>query len=517
MVRLKPESSAVVPQIGTQVLFDRNPLPVADLDVDGEVLRVNRAFERLFGQRSRHVIGRPVEEFLAEGDRPRLRRWLELGRIGREVHRKASSTNQRKEKLEIAVSLLPNWEKDEVCGFYAILRDLTNEHQLEEQLRQATKMEAIGHLAGGVAHDFNNLLTAILGYAEMLELGLKEQPRLRQQANEIRRAGERAGRLTRKLLAFSRKQDVQPAYLHLNSTLIELENMFRKLLGAKIRYETDFDVDLGLVWIDGLQLEQVLINLIVNARDALPDGGTVTIETGQRELTTIEAEEYPACEAGTYVSVQIVDNGCGMDEETQARIFEPFFTTKEPGKGTGLGLASVYGIVRQNGGFIRVESALGAGSTFEIGLPLVDDHNARLRPADPSGLVGAGAETILVVDDDEPVLHVMRHYLELNGYNVLTARNADEAVAVAEDTQQPIHLLLTDIVMPGRSGVELARLLREMRPEVRVLFHSGYPENDLTRQGGPKPGDGYLEKPVRQKVITQKVREILDKVTEPAG
>ena len=359
-----------------QVLFDRNPLAVAVLEPNGRVTAVNPAFERLFGPRSRTAVGRGAEIFLDTKDRAGLDGWLARARHGHEVHVDAHGAGRNGQVLDLRLSLLPhfatngnsadgnsaNTANGGVGVVYAIYRDLTNEHQLEEQLQQATKMEAFGHLAGGVAHDFNNLLTAILGYSEMLELALGEQQKLRGQAQEIRKAAERAGRLTRKLLAFSRKEDVQPSYLNLNSVLLELERMLKKFLGERVRYDTDFDVDLGLVFIDPVQLEQVIINLIVNARDAMLEGGkvtggsvtggSVTIATGKRELSETLAEEYPACHPGSYIVVRVTDDGCGMDLETAAHIFEPFYTTKGPGKGTGLGLASVYGIVTQNGGYV---------------------------------------------------------------------------------------------------------------------------------------------------------------------
>jgi len=491
-------------------LFTRVSVPLLVLDAAGRIEACNPAFEHLFRYREAELLGRDADEVLAPPpELDQAREWRRQAASGWDVRHATRRRTRDGRLVDVQLHLFPRAVNGEVHGLYAAFHDLTALSNLKGKLRQAEKMEAIGHLTGGIAHDFNNLLTAMLGYSEMLEIALEDSPELQRSAHEIRKSAERAGRLTSKLLAFSRKQDLQPSFLHLNTVILELEGMLRRMIGEKIRIETDLDVDLGLIWADRIQLEQVILNLVVNARDAMPGGGELVFETRRVDLDAASCEELPACQPGLYACLRVRDDGCGMDEATCGRIFEPYFTTKEPGQGTGLGLASVYGIVTQNGGFIRVDSAPGKGSLFEVGLPQVKP-TGEVHPVDASGKVAPGRETILVVEDDTQVREVTRDYLRMSGYEVLEAEGEAAALELLDRHSAPIHLLVTDVVMPDVSGPELARKLTALQPGMKVLYQSGYADNEVLRQGGPAPGQGYLQKPVRQKVMTQKVREILD-------
>ncbi len=494
-----------------ETLFDRVPIPVLELDGEGRVTASNGAFRQLFRLREEEITRKaPETVILPPEERHRMGSWIEKARLGREIRRNLRCQRKNGTFVEVEWHLIPRLRDEDCDGFFAVCRDLSRERHLEDQLDKAKKMESIGHLTGGIAHDFNNLLTVILGYAEMLEIRLGEDIELRDTAHEIRNAAERASDLTRRLLAFSRERDVCPMPLQINTVILELERMLSRLIGEKIRIETGFDIDLGKVRMDRLQLEQVLMNLVINARDAmLPEGGRLWIETCECELTAAPAE-FPACSPGRYACFRVRDEGCGMDEGTRARMFDPYFTTKPEGQGTGLGLASVFGIVTQSGGYVRVTSAPGQGSVFEVGLPLLVDSLTQVEAGDPSGRIGVGRETILVVEDDSRVREMTRDYLRLSGYSVLEADSAGEALRAAETHDGPIHLLLTDVVMPDADGPTLARYLTAKRPEMKVLYQSGYGDNEVLRQGGPEPGWGYLQKPMRQKTMTQKVREILD-------
>ena len=382
--------------------------------------------------------------------------------------------------------------------------------QRDEQLRQAQKMEAIGRLAGGVAHDFNNLLTAIIGYTEVITDRLSPDDPTAADTGEIRRAADRAAALTRQLLAFSRKQVLNPSLLRINESLGSLLQMLPRLIGDHIRLETRLAPDTGTVLADASQLEQVVVNLVLNARDAMPEGGRLTIETGNVLLTParIEAEAL-ALEPGTYVMLAIGDTGTGMTPETKARVFEPFFTTKPQDKGTGLGLATVFGIVEQSGGGIHVDSVLGRGTVMRVYLPVADGPEAaeeRPAPAPPLG----GAETILLVEDNESVRHLLARALRRRGYTVLDAASGDEALALSAGHEGAIDMLLTDVVMPGMRGPTLASRLSALRPGMRVLFMSGYT--------GDAPGDAgaeaevfpLLQKPFTPAQLTERIRALLD-------
>lgn len=397
-----------------------------------------------------------------------------------------------------------------VIHFVGILTEVTARRHLEDQLRQAQKMEAIGQLAGGVAHDFNNLLTVINGFSDMALGEVPIRHPLREPIVAIREAGERAAALTQQLLAFSRKAIVAPRALELNDVVGSITKLLRRLIGEDITLTTVLSSTSSRIRIDPGQLEQVIMNLSINARDAMPKGGRLTLRTGITELTT----RFQDCEPGRYAQLQVTDTGSGMTEEVKARIFEPFFTTKGLGKGTGLGLAMVYGIVKQAGGNVQVESAVGHGTTFTVLLPLIEPE----APEQPSGENARwsprGTETILLAEDEEGVRHLAKISLELQGYQVLVAHSGTEAQAISRNFAGPIHMLLTDVVMPDLSGRELAEIVRSARPEVRVLYVSGYTDDALIRHG-IAVAEAFLQKPFTPMTLARKVREVLDYSRNP--
>ena len=382
--------------------------------------------------------------------------------------------------------------------------------KLEEQLRQAQKMEAIGQLTGGIAHDFNNMLTVIIGYSELMLQRLKADDPLRSEVEQVKEAGVRASLLTRQLLAFSRKQVLQPRVLDLNAVLTNMDRMLQRLIGEDIDLVTVPAPGLGRVLADPGQIEQVIMNLAVNARDAMPQGGKLTIETANVELDEAYARQHGPVQPGPYVMLAVSDTGCGMDAETQARIFEPFFTTKEVGKGTGLGLSTVYGIVKQSSGDIWVYSEPGRGTTFKIYLPWVEGAVDTVEPGVAPARDVRGSETILLVEDDVGIRRLVRQVLAERGYWVLEAIHGTHAIQISEQNTVPIHLLATDLVMPGMSGRELAEHLKPSRPNMKVLFMSGYTDKAIVHHGELDPGTAYLQKPFTPDALARKVREVLD-------
>jgi PAS domain S-box-containing protein len=389
-------------------------------------------------------------------------------------------------------------------------RDATERRSLEQQVIQAQKMEAVGRLAGGVAHDFNNILTAIGGYTDLLLADLAPDDPRREDVDEIHRAADRAAALTQQLLAFSRRQVLQPKVIDLNALVQNVEKLLRRLLGEDVILAAVLAPDAGRVRADPGQIEQVIVNLAVNARDAMPGGGRLTIETRNIELDAAYAAEHRAVIPGTYVSLAVSDTGTGMSSEVQAHMFEPFFTTKEVGKGTGLGLATVYGIVKQSGGSIWVYSELGHGTTFKVYLPRIDD------PADPLTKVGPidaaslrGTETILLVEDEPAVRAVARQILTRHGYSVIEAHDGQAALTLVDATRPSIDLVLTDLVMPGMSGRNLADNLVRRFPKLRILYMSGYTDDAIVRHGMLESGLAYLQKPFRPDALVQKVWEVL--------
>jgi two-component system cell cycle sensor histidine kinase/response regulator CckA len=403
-------------------------------------------------------------------------------------------------------------------GFLGVGRDISDRKQaeqkrgqLEDQLRAAQKAEAVGSLAGGIAHDFNNLLSVILNYAGFALERMPEGDPIRDDILQVKKAGERAAQLTRQLLAFGRKQVLQPVPLDLNLVLADMEKMLRRIIGEDVDLERVEAPDLGLVTADPGQVEQVIMNLVVNARDAMPEGGKLTLETSNIEVNEEYAARHVAVTPGFYVLLAITDTGCGMDEQTKGRLFEPFFTTKAKGKGTGLGLSTVYGIVKQSGGNIWVYSELGKGTTFKIYLPreLTATVAATVRhPVVPRRTTGT--ETILVVEDEEALREVARRTLGAAGYEVLTAAGGDDALQLSAKRVGDIQLLLTDVVMPGMNGVRLAQKLLAQRPAVKVLYMSGYTDDAMIHHGVLDAGTNFLSKPFTALGLTWKVREVLD-------
>jgi nitrogen-specific signal transduction histidine kinase/ActR/RegA family two-component response regulator len=398
-----------------------------------------------------------------------------------------------------------------LAGAVLVFRDITEHKRVEERLRASQKMEAVGRLAGGVAHDFNNLLMVMRGYGELMLNQLDANDPLRRNAEEIQKAAERATALTQQLLAFSRKQVLQPKVLDLNTVVTEVEKMLRRLIGEDIELATTLDPALGPVKADPGQIEQIILNLAVNARDAMPQGGRLTLKTANVTLDQAYVRQHMGATLGPYVLLAVSDTGVGMDAETQSHIFEPFFTTKGAGKGTGLGLSTVYGIVKQSGGTIWVESAPGRGTTFEIYLPLVEEAAAsgELHPALPAPTPG-GSETILVVEDEMSVRKLAAEFLGSNGYRVLEAQDGGEALQVCEEHRAPIHLLMTDVVMPGMSGRELAVRLVGARPEMKVIYVSGYTDDAIVQHGVREEGTVFLQKPFSLETLAHTVREVLD-------
>jgi signal transduction histidine kinase len=379
----------------------------------------------------------------------------------------------------------------------------------EAAYRQAQRLEAVGRLAGGVAHDFNNMLTAITGYGEMIRMNLDEGSPLRDDVGEILKAAHRAADLTRQLLAFSRQQVLQPRVVNLGSVVLDMENMLRRLISENIDLVIRMDTDLGLIKADPGQVEQVILNLCVNARDAMPEGGRLAIEASNVVLDQFTAREHEESKPGEYVMLAVTDNGVGMDAETKARIYEPFFTTKSADKGTGLGLATVYGIVKQSDGEIWVYSEVGHGTTFKLFFPRVDEAERAIRTT-PTGLTAAGTETVLIAEDEDAVRRLTKRLLEKCGYTVLVASSGAEAQQIADMHRGPIHLLVTDMVMPRMSGRELARRLVAAHPEMRVLFLSGYTDATATSIGLLEEHAAFLQKPFSNDALVRRVRDVLD-------
>jgi two-component system cell cycle sensor histidine kinase/response regulator CckA len=416
---------------------------------------------------------------------------------------------------ELAVEAMKNGAadyllKDRLSRLGPAVAQALAQRQLREQLRRSQKMEAIGRLAGGVAHDFNNLLTVIHGYSDMALAQLRDGDPLRENIEEIRRAAIRAAALTRQLLAFSRKQYLQPALVDLNGMLGEIEKMLRRLIGEDIELSIQPADDLWPVRVDPGQIEQVVMNLVVNARDAMPQGGKLTITTANVELDESYTATHPDARPGPHALLAVSDDGVGMERQTLAHLFEPFFTTKGPEKGTGLGLATAYGIVKQSGGHIAVYSEVGHGTCFKVYLPRDPEAAATDSQSQPPLAASNGRETVLLVEDEAGVRTLARQVLQQHGYDVLEASNGRDALHLSEEYSRPIHLLATDTVMPQMSGRELADRLAKLRPEMKVLFVSGYMDDAVLRHGLRHADAPFLQKPYTPQALAQKVREVLD-------
>ncbi len=495
-----------------RLFMDNSPVVAFIKDDQSRMVYVNRPFERQLQVRFAGVQGKTDFEWLPE----------KSARQDIENDRAVLESDQARELIEIVPTpdgVGHTWHvfKFPICDAAGhrfvggVALDITKRRELEDQLLQAQKMEAVGRLAGGVAHDFNNLPTAIMGYAQLMAARLGPDDPATHDAQEILKASARAAMLTRHLLAFSRRDVVQMQVLDLNLVVADITKMLRRLIGADIELNVIAAAGRLAVKADVGQLEQVIMNLAVNARDAMPQGGRLTIETSLSELSAeMAGGQIPGLDPGPHVLLAVTDTGIGMDRETQARIFEPFFTTKAPDKGTGLGLSTVYGIVQQCGGSIHVYSDIGWGTTFKIYLPLTDAKVMDSGPVESRPEIPHGTETLLIVEDEDAVAAVMRAALEGCGYNVLEARHGAEALALCKSHDGPIHLLLTDIIMPVMMGPELAERFAAMRPEAKVMFTSGYTERGLASFGTLDPQTPYLQKPFGPDVLARKVRDVLN-------
>jgi two-component system cell cycle sensor histidine kinase/response regulator CckA len=397
-------------------------------------------------------------------------------------------------------------EPEEVLELIA--EDITDRRQLEEQLRQAQKMDAVGRLAGGVAHDFNNLLMVINGYTEVLLEQLEKDSDMHSKVQSIQQAADRAATLTRQLLAFSRKQLLELKVVDVNTVVGDMERLLRPLIGENIELVTRLSTQTGRTRADAGQLEQVIMNLVVNAKDSMPEGGKLTLQTADVAVGQ-NYSHHRFIQPGRYAVISVADTGHGMDKETQSRIFEPFFTTKEKGKGTGLGLSTVYGIVKQSGGYVFAQSEVGAGTIFYVYLPRVEDSAEELSPAKAQQNEAGGCETVLLVEDEESVRELVRLTLASRGYKVIEAENGECGLRLAEDCKERIDILITDVVMPGIGGRELAKRLLSLRPGISVLYLSGYTEDAVATQGALGPGTAFLQKPFTLQNLAKKVRDVL--------
>jgi PAS domain S-box-containing protein len=491
------------------------PLGVYRSTPDGRVLMANPALLRMLGYDSwQELASRNLEGEAFEAGYPRSAFREQIEREGEARGLEAGWKGRDGSVVFVRESARAFRADDGRVLYYdCIVEDVTERRRLEEQLRQAQKMEAVGRLAGGVAHDFNNLLTIIIGYSDRLSEKLSACDGMRRPLEEIKKAADRAASLTRQLLAFSRKQMLQPQLLDLNSLLTNVDEMLRRMIGEDIELVTHVPSGLGRVKADRGQIEQVIMNLAVNARDAMPQGGQLTLEAANVELDSSYASSHESVLPGHYVMIAMSDTGIGMDAETQAHIFEPFFTTKGQGKGTGLGLATTYGIVRQSEGHIWVHSEPGKGTTFKVYLPRIDQAVEVIAPPNvPADELSRGCETILLVEDEEAVCSLIRGVLESRGYEVLEAKGAHEALEIGERRKKHINLLLTDVVMPQMSGRELAEHLAPLRPETKVLYMSGYTDHAVVQHGRLDPGTNFLQKPFTPDGLARKVREVLDGV-----
>ena len=502
-----------------RIHFEHTPLAVVEWDMDFRVAAWNPSAERIFGYSRQEALGQHARFIVP----PQYREHVD--QVWQALLKQAGGTRSTNDNItKDGRSISCEWyntplvdDSGRVLGVASLVQDVTERVALEERLRQSQKMEAVGRLAGGVAHDFNNLLTVILGYSQILADGLPEGSRLADNTAQIKSAADRAAGITRQLLAFSRKSVLSPRVINLNDVVLNLDSLLRRLIGEDIEVRTLPANDLGSVKADPSQIEQVLMNLALNARDAMPRGGTVALETANATLDGTYARDHQSVEPGRYVMLAVSDTGEGMTPETQARIFEPFYTTKEVGKGTGLGLSMVYGIVKQSGGYIWVYSEPGRGTTFKIYLPRVDQPAELVSGDNRQAKVQRGTETILLVEDDEQLRRLSSSVLAHCGYNVLVASSPEEGLAICKATSHDIRLLVTDVVMPRMNGRQLAEQVQQIRPAMRVLYISGYTNDAIVHYGVLDPGLWFLPKPYTLSALIAKVREVLDSAPEPSA
>jgi len=489
-----------------RLLFQENPQPMWVMDPETrKFLAVNRAVARLYGYSEDEFRRMSLADLMGEEDA------RQVATAGEEPSAVPSAWRHRTKSgrmLDVEIAVQPIQYRDRKAEL-AVVLDITNRRQLEDQLRQAQKMEAVGMLAGGVAHDFNNLLTIITGYSQLILNNLRPDDLNRHSVEQIMRAGERAGALTKQLLAFSRRQVLQPKVVDINRLVTSMTTMLQRLIGEDVDLRIVLRPDVGRVHADPGQVEQVMMNLVVNARDAMPKGGILTVETSNVELDESYASRHIEVKSGPYVMLGVSDNGAGMDEATRARLFEPFFTTKGAGKGTGLGLSTVFGIVKQSGGSLQVYSEPGSGTSVKVFLPRIEQP-AALDPEAQKKVIRRGHETVLLVEDDDMVRNLVRETLERDGYTVIDANNPLEARRASDKYPGTIHLLITDVVMPKTNGRELAEQLLKRRPNMRVLYMSGYTDNAIASSGVLQKEMAFLQKPFTPVALTGKVREVLE-------
>jgi two-component system, cell cycle sensor histidine kinase and response regulator CckA len=507
-VRSKEESLALL-----DTLLSTAPIGFAFLTPGLVYQRINESLASTNGLSVDEHLGHTLTEVLpqmANVLEPIMRRALNTGEPVLDVELSGETPADPGRQHHWLASFYPvRMQAGEILGVGVLVSEITDRKQLEDQLRQSQKMEAVGQLAGGIAHDFNNLLTAITGYSSLGLQHIEGNQRIKVYLEEIKKAGDRAANLTRQLLAFGRKQILQPLPLNLNDIVSDINKLLQRLIGEDIQLSAKLGIELRRIKVDPGQIEQVLVNLAVNARDAMPRGGKLTIETANVELSQEYAGRHVGVQPGRYVMLAVSDNGMGMDEKTQERIYEPFFTTKAKDKGTGLGLSTVYGIVKQSGGHISVYSEIRHGTTFKIYLP---EHDApeMTGPAAVEGAIPRGSETILLVEDEDVVRGLARQILEQAGYSVLEASRGEEALRLCAAHKQPIQLVLTDVVMPETSGKEVADRLRVLRPEIKVLFMSGYADEAIVHHGVLDAKVEFIQKPFTPVALARKVREVID-------